>query len=166
MATRRRIFFSFPYEADNWRAARVRNMGIVEGNAPVSNNDWEEIAQGGDAAIGEWIDVQLAGKSRAVVLIGGSTAGRKWINYEIEKAWNDRRGLLGIHVHNLADSSGKRSQKGDNRFEFFAVGGRMLSGIVKAHAPPYSTSTWVHSHIKQNIADWVEEGIEIRRAHS
>ena len=29
----RRVFFSFHYRPDNWRAGQVRNMGLVEGNA-------------------------------------------------------------------------------------------------------------------------------------
>lgn len=38
----RRVFFSFHYKPDNWRAAQVRNAGVVEGNTPVSDNDWGE----------------------------------------------------------------------------------------------------------------------------
>ena len=95
----RKVFFSFHYKPDNWRASQVRNAGMVEGNASVSDNDWETITSGGDAAIQRWIDGQLYGKSCAVVLIGTATAGRKWINYEIEAAWNSGKGLVGIHIH-------------------------------------------------------------------
>lgn len=73
----RKVFFSFHYEADNWRASQVMNAGVVEGNQPVSDNDWETITRGGDAAIQRWIDSQLDGKSCCVVLIGSATAGRK-----------------------------------------------------------------------------------------
>jgi hypothetical protein len=38
----------------------------------------------------------------------------------------------------------------------------MLSSIVKAYDPPYSSSTNVYDHIKTNLADWVEEAVEIR----
>jgi hypothetical protein len=31
----------------------------------------------------------MSGRSVAMVLVGKETAGRKWINYEIGKAWND-----------------------------------------------------------------------------
>ena len=33
----RRTFFSFHYKPDNAGAAQVRNMGVVEGNKPVSD---------------------------------------------------------------------------------------------------------------------------------
>ena len=41
----RRSFFSFHYEPDASRAAQVRNMGMVDGNNPVSDNDWETITK-------------------------------------------------------------------------------------------------------------------------
>jgi len=73
----RRAFYSFHYIPDNWRASQVRNMGVVDGNKPATDNDWESITKKGDAAIQKWIDDQLSGKSVAVVLIGSRTAGRK-----------------------------------------------------------------------------------------
>jgi len=71
---KRRVFYSFHYKADAWRAAQVRNMGVVEGNEPVSDNDWEQITRGGDATIERWIDKQMEGRSCVVVLIGSWTA--------------------------------------------------------------------------------------------
>jgi hypothetical protein len=157
----RRTFFSFHYDADNWRAGQVRNMGVVEGNAPVSDNDWEEVKRGGDAAIEKWIDGQLNGRSCTIVLVGANTAGRKWINYEIRRSWNLGKGIVGIHVHNLLDKDGNQSQKGRNPFDL-TIGDKKLSSIVKLYDPPYSTSTYVYDYIKQKIADWVEEAVRIR----
>jgi Thoeris protein ThsB, TIR-like domain len=160
----RKVFFSFHYKPDNWRASQVRNAGVVEGNRPVSDNEWEKITKGGDAAIESWIDGQLSGKSCAVVLIGSAAAGRKWIKYEIEKAWNDKKGVVGIYIHNLKDVSGNQSSKGRNPFEDFTMkrDNKTLSSIVKAYDPPYSTSTYVYDHIKEKIDGWVEEAISIR----
>lgn len=69
----RQAFYSFHYIPDNWRASQVRNMGLVEGNKPVSDNEWETITAGGDSEIQKWIDNQLYGKSVAIVLIGAAT---------------------------------------------------------------------------------------------
>jgi hypothetical protein len=66
----RRAFYSFHYVPDNWRASQVRNMGVIDGNKPASDNDWETIKKGGDATMQKWIDGQLGGKSAAIVLIG------------------------------------------------------------------------------------------------
>jgi len=160
----RKVFFSFHYKPDNWRASQVRNMGAIDGNAPVSDNDWESITKGGDAAIQKWIDGQLDGKSCSIVLIGASTAGRKWIDYEIKKTWNDKKGLLGIYIHNLKDKDQRQSAKGANPFDGFTVGQNKtnLSSIVKAYDPPYYSSTDVYNYINQNLAAWVDTALSIR----
>lgn len=160
----RRVFYGFHYKPDNWRVSQVRNMGVIEGNRPCSDNDWETITQGGDDKIKRWIAEQMDGKSCIVVLIGSNTAGRKWINYEILKGWTDGKGVVGIYVHNLQDSNGNQSTKGSNPFAGIKYGdsGRMLSSIVKAYDPPFLTSKYVYDHIKTNLADWVEEAIGIR----
>ena len=157
-----RAFYSFHYIPDNWRASQIRNMGVVEGNRPASDNDWEKIKKGGDAAIKKWIDGQLIGKSVAIVLIGAKTAGRKWIKYEIKKAWEDGKGVLGIYIHNLKDKDGNQSTKGGNPFSTYKIGDKNMSDIVKAYDPPYSTSQNVYDYIKNNLAAWIEEAIEIR----
>lgn len=162
----RRTFFSFHYKPDNWRASQIRNIGAIEGNPAVTDNDWEEVTKGGARAIEDWIDSQMKGRSCLIVLIGENTAGRKWINYEIEKAWNDCKGVVGIHIHNLKDSNGDQSTKGGNPFDGFTVGenNKKLSSIARVYNPNFSTSTYVYDHIKENIEDWVEEAISIRES--
>lgn len=158
----RRCFFSFHYKPDCWRAAKVRNMGVIEGNTPVSDNDWEAVKKGGAKAIKAWIDGQLHGRSCTVVLVGEKTAGRKWIDYEIEASWNAGKGVVGICIHNLEDRDGNQSQKGKNPFDEFTVEEKKLSRIVKLYDPPYKLSSNVYNYINKNIAEWVEEAIEIR----
>ena len=104
----------------------------------------------------------MRGKSCAIVLIGRHTSGRKWIKYEIEKAWTDGKGLLGIYIHNLEDRNGEQSGKGANPFYSIFVNGRRLSNIVKDYDPPYKRGKNVYAHIADNISDWVEEAIRIR----
>lgn len=58
----RKVFYSFHYIPDNWRASQVRYIGAVEGNQPAKDNDWEAVKRGGDAAIQKWIDGQLEGR--------------------------------------------------------------------------------------------------------
>lgn len=163
----RKAFYSFHYVPDNWRASQVRNMGIVEGNQPASDNDWEAVKGGGDEAIKDWIDGQLEGRTCVVVLIGAEAAGRKWITYEITKGWNDGKGVVGIHIHNLKDSDGDQSGKGQNPLDHvtFTKGGAKLSTVAKTYDPPYSTSTNVYSYIKENLSVWIEEAIKIRAEH-
>jgi hypothetical protein len=139
-------------------------MGAIEGNRPCSDNDWESIAKGGDAAIKKWIADQMDGKSCVVVLIGANTAGRKWINHEIIEGWDAGKGVLGVHVHSLLDNSQQQCSKGRNPFDQIGYGssGKKLSSIAKVYDPPYSISTSVYRYIKDNLADWVEEAVTIR----
>lgn len=162
----RKVFYSFHYLPDAWRTSQVRNIGVVEGNKPASDNDWEAVKKGGEAAIQRWINDQLSGRSCTVVLIGKETAGRKWIKYEIEKSWNDRKGVVGIYIHNLKDASGNQTVKGRNPFDDFNLnnGSTKLSSVVKAYDPPYSDSKNVYDYIAQNLESWIEEAIKIREA--
>ncbi|EKB3553820.1 TIR domain-containing protein [Vibrio cholerae] len=161
----RKAFYSFHYKNDNWRASTVRSMGSVEGNKPATDNDWEEVTKGGDKAIQDWIDSQMKGKSCLIVLVGEKTAGRKWIKYEIKKAWQDGKGVVGIQIHKLKDSKGNQSNEGGNPFDDFTLDGKKLSSIVKLKKPTQTTSQGVYNHIKENLADWLEEAIEIRNKY-
>ena len=159
----RRVFFSFHFKPDSWRAAQVRNMGIVEGDEPVSDNDWESIKKSGDDAIKEWIEDQMKGKSCVVVLIGEKTSTRRWVKYEAKRGWELGKGVVGIYVHGLKDQNGQQSTKGSNPFDSVTINGKKMSNLVKSYDPPYSLSTNVYNYIKNHIADWVEEAIDIRK---
>lgn len=160
----RRVFYSFHYVPDNWRASQVRNIGVVEGNTPASDNDWETVTKSGDKAIQNWIDGQLNGRTCSIILIGQNTAGRKWINYEIKKSWEDGKGLLGIYVHRLKDRNGLQSSQGGNPFDQFTLNDseKKMSSIVKAYNPPYMDSKDVYGHISDNLEGWIEAAVKSR----
>ena len=158
----RKVFFSFYYKLDSQRAAQVRNMGTVEGNAPVSDNDWEKVKGGGDAAIKKWVTEQLSGKSCAVVLIGSQTASRKWVRHEIIEAWKAKKGVVGIYIHKLKNLDQKQATKGANPFDKLDFGDKKFSSIVKAYNPSGTTSKEAYDWIKKHLANAVEEAIEIR----
>ena len=163
----RQCFYSFHYQPDSTRVAKVRNIGVVQGNKPASDNDWETVSGGGEKKIKEWIDNQMKGRSCTIVLIGANTAGRKWINYEISESWNQGMGVLGIHIHNIENLDGNQSPKGSNPLYHVTLnsGETRLSTIAKSYDPPRSTSSGVYSYIADNIEDWIEKALEIRRAN-
>lgn len=157
---KRQVFYSFHYANDAMRAQQVRNIGVIEGNTPVSANDWEAVKKKGDKAVEEWIDNNMKNRSCVVVLVGSETANRKWIKYEIKKAWNDGKGLLGIYIHNLKDPNTGTCKQGANPFDGFTVGEKKLSALVKCYNPK---STDAYNDIKDNIASWIEDAIAIRQ---
>jgi hypothetical protein len=159
----RRVFFSFYYAGDGWRASQVRNIGAIEGSAPCSDNDWETVKRGGDKAIERWITRQLSGRSCTVVLVGSKTASRKWVIHEIQESWNANKGVVGIRIDGLKDRKGRTSSSGPNPFDKLTLSdGLKLSSVVKLYDPWGWTSTGVYENIKNNIATWVEEAIQIR----
>lgn len=160
----RRCFYSFHYKPDNSRAAQVRNMGAIDGNAPVSDNDWEKVTKGGDAAIKKWIEAQMKGRSCTVVLVGSNTAGRKWITHEIVESWNADMGVVGIHIHGLKNLNGDVSTKGDNPFDSITFGEpkKKLSSVVKCYNPGGSTSKEKYAWISEDLSAAAEEAVTIR----
>ena len=50
-----------------------------------------------------------------VVLIGAQTASRSWVQYEIQRAWELRKPLLGIRIHGLS-SMGSTDTEGPKSF--------------------------------------------------
>lgn len=158
----RRVFYSFHFENDVMRVQLVRNIGAIEDNKPVSANQWEEVKRGGDRAIERWIDDNMSGKTCVVVLIGSETANRKWVKYEIEKAWNERRGLIGVHIHNLKCPRTGSCWKGSNPFSHFSVNGTKMDRIVPVYDP---TSYDTYNNIRNSLEDWIEYGIRIRNSY-
>lgn len=156
---KRKIFYSFHFDNDVFRVQQVRNIGSLEDNKPVSENRWEKVKLGGSDAIKKWINDTLADRSCLVVLIGEETAGRKWVKYEIKRAWNLGKGVVGIYIHNLKCPNQGYCSKGSNPFHQFELGDKKLSSIVKCYNPKGESA---YKRIKQKMTDWVEEAIEIR----
>ncbi len=153
------IFYSFHFDKDVMRVQQIRNIGTIEGNAPVSVNDWEQVKRGGTKAIENWIDQNMKYKNCVVVLIGEDTADREWVKYEIKKAWSDGRGLVGIYIHNLKCPRNGISQQGKNPFDQFTINGRSMSSIVTCYNP---SSYDTYGDIKNNLERLVEEAISVR----
>jgi MTH538 TIR-like domain (DUF1863) len=158
----RKVFYSFHFLGDHWRASQVRQIGAIEGNGELSDNDWEAVKKRGNAAIENWIDSQMSGRSCVVVLVGNATAGRQWINYEILKGWNSGKGVLGIRIHRLLNAQQQSSSAGANPFSGFNVKGTPLSSLVTLYDPPGADSRAVYKSISDSIANLVENAITFR----
>ena len=163
----RRVFYSFHYKPDSHRAAQVRNIGSIERNEPATDNDWETVKRGGDAAVKRWIADQMNCRSCSVVLVGSDTANRKWINREIVKSWDDNMGVVGIYIHGLKNLNGESFSKGKNPFDYIGYGnsGKKLSSIVWCYTPGGRTGREKYAWISKHLGNAIEEAIDIRRNH-
>jgi hypothetical protein len=143
----RRVFFSFHYERDVWRASQVRNSWVTKPDREAAGfwdaASWEEVKKKGEEAIKAWIREQLKGTSVTVVLIGTETSKRKYVQYEIEQSWEKGNGLIGVYIHNIKDKDKHTEPKGEDPFA--AMG---YKGI--------RTYDWVHDDGYKNLGDWVE----------
>ena len=183
---KRRVFYSFHYDRDSWRAALVRNIGALDGNKPATDNDWETVKKGGDLAIKRWIAGQMQGRTCCVVLVGSKTAKREWVDHEIKEAWRTGMGVVGIRIHGLEDSNKRTSPRGSNPFDHLFLQDRnkvlssaqlmeylfvkasdiRLSSIVKCHDPQGRNSSERYNWIADHLANAVEEAIQIRNVRN
>jgi hypothetical protein len=150
------VFYSFHYDNDVFRVQQIRNMGVVEGDEPVSPNEWEQLKRRGDAAVERWIDESMKYKRCVIVLIGSQTASRPWVKYEIKRAWESKKGLFGIYIHNLRCPRTGTCAKGSNPFYNWNIGSQSMASLVTCYDP---TSSDAYGEISKNLQSWVSTAI-------
>lgn len=153
------VFYSFHYDHDVNRVQLIENMGALDHQKILNHQEWEDVENGGPSAIADWIDEQMKYKTAVIVLIGKQTASRDWVRYEIEKAWNDKRALLGIYIHGLS-SMGTVDTKGVNPFDkvdgvygiptFDPTQTDWLSGKIDSKA--------TYNNLAANLKSWSTQG--------
>ncbi|HEY4534735.1 MAG TPA: TIR domain-containing protein [Enteractinococcus sp.] len=153
------VFYSFHYERDVHRVQLIENMGALEGQAILNHQEWEKIKNAGERAIQNWISDQMKWKSAVVVLIGNETASRDWVQYEIQKAWNERKPLLGIRIHGLS-SMGDVDSPGNNPFTG-------VSGLSQVPVFDPTQKDWngnidskaTYNYLSDHLKEWADQGI-------
>ena len=142
----RRVFFSFDYR-QVWRVNQIRSMPNIIGTAAAGFQDaslWEQAKKTGDHAIKRMIDEGLKNTSVTVVFIVYGTAGRKWIEYEIDKSLGRGNGLVGVQIHLLKYLDGST-----------ATAGAIPSKIERNGFKAYKYTN------KDALARWIEEAAKI-----
>jgi hypothetical protein len=123
----RSVFFSFAYEdVSNFKANVVRKSWLLRHPAEtfVDGSIWETAKTKSVNQIKELIGDGLSGTSVTAVLIGSSTASRRWVKYETVRSFDKGNGLLGVHINRIRGLFG-RSTRGQNPLERL---GLQLSG--------------------------------------
>ena len=139
----RRVFFSFHYQRDIWRVNQIRSIPNVTGCAAAGFQDasvWEEAKKKGDATIKALIDKGLENTSVTVVCVGCQTAGRTYVNYEIEQSMKRGNGIVAVQIHHLLDQDKKTDPPG-------AIPSKITSNGYKAYK--------YLDH--ETLAKWIEE---------
>lgn len=156
----RKTFFSFHYERDAWRAANVRNSGVLSSDEEygfIDAAEWEEIEREGDAAIKRWIQDQLKNTSVTAVLIGAETASRDWVRHEIRESWKRGNAIIGVRIHGIKDQDSKTDSFGVNPLDVIKFeDGMALSTVCK-------TYDWVADNGREHLGEWLEDAVQARK---
>ena len=158
----RRVFFSFHYGADVWRASQIRNSWLTKPDREAAGfwdaAAWEQVKRQGKEAIEWWIDRELQNTSVTAVLIGTETAYREYVQYEIKQSYSRGNGMLGVYIDLCRDKTGLTCVRGANPFSQFYIdtqqGHTYLSDL-------YPTYDWVNHVGYNNFAAWVETAARV-----
>ncbi|MCU1509511.1 MAG: hypothetical protein JWQ12_1776 [Glaciihabitans sp.] len=150
------VFYSFHYERDVNRVQLVRNINALEAQPFLNAQNWEAVRRGGKSAIEKWISDEMAYKKAVIVLIGKETAGREWVNYEINKAWAERKPLLGVRIHGLS-SFGAADSAGASPFST-ASGIPVFDPTVKDYLGNIDTKA-TYKKLTENLEYWSGQGV-------
>ncbi|MFA5127244.1 MAG: TIR domain-containing protein [Patescibacteria group bacterium] len=154
----RKVFYSFHYERDAWRAGQVRNFNLLADEDEygiIDSVEWEKIKKKGDEAVKSWIKDQLKNTSVTVVLIGAETSERPWVKYEIEQSIEKGNALLGVRIHSVKTQKKETDSPGKNPLDLISLkNGKPASSLYKTH-------DWVSDDGRKNLGQWVEDAYKI-----
>ena len=162
----RSSFVSFHYQRDHWRVQQILRMGALDNQTVLPAQDWEQVKRRGEKAVYNWIDEQMKYKQAVVVMIGAETSSRKFVQYEIRRAWEIRKPLLGINIHGLKNANGFPDRHGANPFAQFGFNdsSKTFADYVPVFDPAEvgrlisPTSSDIYATIANNIANWTNRG--------
>ena len=139
----RRVFFSFHYERDIWRANVVRNSWVTQERKAAGFWDaslWEEAKRKGEAAIRKMINEGLENTPVTAVLVGKETSTRKYVQYEIDQSIEKGKGLLAVKISSIDDQNGNSDTQGANPLP-----------------ATYDAYLWFSDEGYENFGQWVEK---------
>ena len=97
----------------------------------------------------------MAYKKAVIVLVGQQTAGRKWVNHEINKAWSDKKPVLGVRIHALS-SMGSVDTPGSSPFS--TASGIPLFDPTVIDARGNIDSRATYAKLADNLDYWSSQG--------
>ena len=156
-----RVFFSFDYSEDRWRASVVRNSWITD-PAMANGAFWEPEFSGPrpptGSALTRIVEQEVRGAEVVAVLIGERTARCEHVQYAIRRGAELGRGLLGIYIDQIPDRYGSPGRRGLNPFERMSL----LDGEGEALSNYVKTYDWVADDGFDNLAAWIEDAARSR----
>jgi len=139
-------FFSFHYSYDFDRINVIIERWLAFLNTSttpfIAQDQIAAMMEEGLPAIHGWVDEEIAKADAVVVLIGGNTFGRYFIEYEIQQALLQQKPIYGIYIHQVADQTGRIDTKS------------------KSPLPPVCTHyDWKDDNGEELLLDWTKSAI-------
>ena len=153
----RRVFFTYNYERDLWRATNVRNSWAGPEKQAVGFWDaalWEEAKKRGDEIVKKMILKELDNTSVTVVLIGSETSNNPWVNLAIVESYKRSHGLLGVYIDKISDTKGNVEKHGDNPFDYIYINNS--DGSVTHFSKLYLTYDYMDQNGFLDFGKWIE----------
>lgn len=169
--SKRRVFFSFHYQNDIWRANQVRNSWrhakpeSREGFGFFDASIWESKKLTSDNALKTLIRDNIVNTSVTCVLAGEMTYTRRWVRYEIARSVLKGNGLLTVQISSLKNGQGYISHQGPDPLSHMGLY-RDSSGQVRF--AEFAGSAWrQYTDYKQAVvppANWfIPSGGKVRQ---
>jgi hypothetical protein len=164
MKKMRRVFFSFNYEKDSFRAKQAYEswMSRLDRDAGgyVEEAVWEELKNQGEKAIKDWINKEMQETTVTIVLIGAETDKDPYVDFAIQKTFQRKQGLVGVYVHNMKDHQENKGSLGQNPLDKYYI----KKGEERVYLSKiYPTYEWINDSGYTNLEEWVEQAAKIAR---
>lgn len=162
MATK--VFFTFHYEQDLWRARVVQQAWIRQGGEALGFWDeatWRQ-SRSGEQHL-EMIDRAIQEADVTAVLITQGTSDQGYVQYAVRKSHQEGKGLMAIYFHNIQDPAGQKTPIGNTQFGEI---GRDAADNRIFFWQRYPTYRWVIDDGPWNLKAWITEAATVSQGHS
>lgn len=145
-AIKRRVFFSFHYQEDIWRANQIRNSwrfgheSTREGRGFFDGSLWEKSQRTNDESLKSLIRNGLENTSVTCVLAGTYTYIRRWVRYEIARSVVKGNGLLTVFIDMKKNEESKTCDRGPDPLDYMGV---YLASNANIYLAEWRNGKWV-----------------------
>ena len=159
----RPVFLCFDCSSDLPRASMIRDMVRVSGDYDFFDVNWSVLTHLPEETVHAMIDEQLVRCDCLLVLITAATARCPMVEYEIRRALEMKKGIVGIHVHHLRPEPSLSAEKGVNPFFGIRLSTReRLCTYVSCYDPPFTTTRFTYDDIYSHLDLLIEDAVRLR----
>lgn len=155
----KRVFFSFDFSEDLWRASVVRNRWISDPSMAEGGLWSPEFIEGQPphrARLEQFVDQQVEAADVTAVLIGARTASCEHVLHAIRRSSELGRGMIGVYIDQCRNRYGSTSERGRNPFDRVVV---FRDGREDSLADSVPTYGWLADDGYENLQYWIAEAM-------